>query len=64
MGKTWKQELAYAFVFHPRDLGLNNGTDRKYFHILFGSNLNPNLRDVNSQALFKLYLYRHVAKNP
>ncbi len=48
-------------------------SDRKYFHILFVSHLNPNLLGVNSWALFvNLHVYwlilldptRHVAKNP
>jgi hypothetical protein len=36
-------ELAKAFVVHPRDLGSKLSSDRKYFLILFVSNLNSNI---------------------
>jgi hypothetical protein len=36
-------ELANASIIHPRVPGSNLSTDRKYFHILFASLLNPNL---------------------
>jgi hypothetical protein len=37
-------QLANESVFHPRYLGYNLRTDRKYFQILFVSHLNPNVR--------------------
>jgi predicted transcriptional regulator len=51
-------ELANASLLHCRDPGSNLGADRKYFHILFVSNLNSNLEVVISRALFvKIFVY-------
>jgi hypothetical protein len=67
-------ELANVSVVHPRAPGSNLGTDRKYFLILFVSNLNLIYRVLTLEhyKLIYIYLYwpimldptRHVAKNP